>query len=252
MFVFFFDRSYWNKAHAKILQIQNYDEYYEIILKDFVTPIYFPRDYKLETFFQIVVESLYPNNWHYYESNGTPVMPDDVVLDCGAAEGLFSFIVANRSKKVYAIEPSLDFIKCLQRTFLPIKNVEVVDCALSNREYKTTLKHNGIESSLNVETINHSGNISVMTLDHLIEIKNIRPSYIKMDLEGHDYAALEGAKETIFQYKPRIAVTTYHHINHARQIKVLLQSIHPAYRIQTKGIYQETGSPVMLHAVVES
>jgi FkbM family methyltransferase len=252
MFVFFFDRSYWKKAHAKISRIQIRDEYYEILLKDYSTPIYFPRVYKLETFFQVVVESLYQNNWHYYETNGTPVMPDDVVLDCGAAEGLFSFIVANRSKKVYAIEPSLDFIKCLQRTFLPFKNVEVIDCALSNREYKTTLKQNGIESSLNIETKNHTRNISVMTLDHLVEIKNIRPSYIKMDLEGHDYAALEGAKETIFQYKPRIAVTTYHKIDHARQINDLLQSIHPSYKIQTKGIYQETGCPIMLHAVVES
>jgi hypothetical protein len=39
-----------------------------------------------------------------------------------------------------------------------------------------------------------------------------------MDLEGHDYKALVGAESLIKKYMPKIAVTTYHDINHASQI----------------------------------
>ncbi|MEW6006225.1 MAG: hypothetical protein AB1695_13015 [Stygiobacter sp.] len=54
----------------------------------------------------------------------------------------------------------------------------------------------------------------------------------------------------INKYLPKIAVTTYHNVNHAKLIKELLLQINPNYKVITKGIYQESGSPIMLHAWV--
>ena len=68
------------------------------------------------------------------------------------------------------------------------------------------------------------------------------------DLEGHDYDALVGVEKLIKQNKPKIAVTTYHQIEHARNISSFLKAIDPSYKIYVKGIYQESGSPIMLHA----
>ena len=60
-----------------------------------------------------------------------------------------------------------------------------------------------------------------------------------MDLEGYDYLALKGAEKLIEKNMPKIAVTTYHNINHASQIKKLLLDINPNYKILTKGIYKK-------------
>lgn len=63
-----------------------------------------------------------------------------------------------------------------------------------------------------------------------------------------DFLALKGAKNLIRTNKPKIAITTYHNIKHESQIKNFLKKIVPEYNIISKGIFQETGSAVMLHA----
>ncbi len=70
-------------------------------------------------------------------------------------------------------------------------------------------------------------------------MKKGKNTYIKIDLEGYDYKALLGAEELIRENKPKIAVITYHNFHHAEDISAYLKS---------KGIYQKTGSPIMLHA----
>ena len=81
-------------------------------------------------------------------------------------------------------------------------------------------------------------------------LKIIPVSYLKIDLEGHDFDALVGAEKLIKQNKPKIAITTYHQIDHAKIISSFLKTIDPSYKILAKGIYQESDSPIMLHAWV--
>ena len=59
---------------------------------------------------------------------------------------------------------------------------------------------------------------------------------------------LAGAERTIARDCPKIAITTYHRAEHAREIEAFLHRVEPRYRVRTKGIDAGTGSPVMLHA----
>ena len=243
---FFFDRSYKSKYNSTINKIELEGSFQKIYFKNINKPLYYPSDFPESSLQQVIGESFFHDNWHYYEIPQTRVEEKDVVVDCGAAEGLFGFLVASRCKQLFLIEPISKFCDSLEKTFSEQENVVILKVALSNQEGEARINENNISSSLLSGT--EGSLVKVTTLDKLFYEKEIPISYIKIDLEGYDFDALLGAKELIKKNKPKIAVTTYHHYEHAEQIESFLKSIHPTYNILKKGIYQETGSPVMLHA----
>jgi len=245
---FFFDSSYRKKSKKMISKLEVEDQYLKYYLKGYEKPIFFPRGFNIKSMEMVIVESFYKINWHYYEIEQTRVTNNDIVIDCGAAEGIFSFIIANRAKYIYAIEPLKDFTKSMALTFQDRNNINIVEYAISDHEYNAYISDRDISSIINDEQ--RGAEVKVTTLDKLFYEKNVPVSYIKIDLEGFDFLAIKGAAKLIEKNKPKIAVTTYHNINHANQIKEFLLSINPNYKILTKGIYHESGSPIMLHAWV--
>ncbi len=248
LFNFFFDISYAAKAKKVIDKIEREDEFYKVYFKKIAEPLYCPEDFPISSLERVIVESFYPSNWHYYEIPQTKVRPDDVVVDCGAAEGLFGLLVANRCKKLFLVEPLQKFNKCLEKTFSLKNNVELVPVGLSDKKGTARIIENDLSSALS--NGEEGEEIEVATLDNLFYDKNIPVSYIKIDVEGEDFNTLKGAENLIKKNKPTIAVTTYHKYEHAEQISDYLKSIEPSYNILTKGIFQITGSPLMLHAWV--
>jgi FkbM family methyltransferase len=249
MFEFFFDASYHTKAGRFIASIVREGEFNRVNFKGYDRPLYYPTDFSSKSLEQVVVESFYLHNWHYYEVPETKVEADDIVVDCGAAEGLFSFLIHKRCKKIFLIEPVAKFCSSLSRTFGNTQHVEIVPVALSDHEGFATISEHDISSSLSLSG-KSEGSVPVTTLDKVFFEKNIPVSYIKIDLEGFDYLALLGARELIVKNQPKIAIATYHKYEHAKQIETYLKSIVPTYNIRTKGIFQESGAPVMLHAWV--
>jgi FkbM family methyltransferase len=246
---YLFGHSYHDKAQKVIETIISEDNWRKIYFNKYISdPLYYPLDYSMKSLEQVIVECFYTDNWHYYEIEETRVQMNDIVADCGASEGIFSLLVARRCSDVYAVEPLKRFIECLILAFKDMKNVYIIDKALSDREYLSSMSIKGIESTINNKS--DGDQINVTTLDKLFYETNIHISYIKMDLEGYEYLALKGGYNLIKQNNPKIAVTTYHNKDHARLIQELLLGINPNYKIKTKGIFQETGCPIMLHAWV--
>jgi FkbM family methyltransferase len=240
-----FDATCTYKAKKFIKGIEEEDQYYKVYLEKVDDPLYYPKKMPLKSLFQVISESFYPTQWHYYEIPETRVGKTDVVVDCGAAEGLFSLLVANKSSKVYAIEPLPSFIKALQTTFKNHKNVEVLPYGLAQASGVAYMDDNSIASS-----VGSTGNtaIKLETIDNLFYEKGIAINYLKADLEGFEMNMLKGAERTIAANKPKIAITTYHKKEHAKEIEAFLKKVNPAYKIKVKGIEERSGSPVMLHA----
>jgi FkbM family methyltransferase len=243
---FFFAPSYATIANQHIEKIETDGPYKKVYLKGIASPVFYPADFPEHSLHMTIVECFNPHNWHHYEVKETGVGPDDIVLDCGAAEGIFGLKVHSGCRQVILIEPLSKFVRALERTFEKADNVQILPYAISDRPFSATISDTDISSAISENGPGEQ--IEVTTLDALFAGKDIPVSYLKMDLEGHDYKALVGAEKLIKQYKPKIAVTTYHDEKHAEQIKSFLQTIVPEYKIRCKGIYQATGSPVMLHA----
>jgi FkbM family methyltransferase len=212
-----------------------------------VHPLVWPKAADLRGFKMVMVEHFDPSDWHYYEVPETRVLPGDVVLDCGAAEGLFALDAAGRAAKVFAIEPLPLWLRCLHETFAPVGNIDLLPYALSSHVAGARMQGDGLRARLDPHG---KFEINVETIDHLFADRGIEISYIKADLEGQDLAALEGARETIARWTPRIAITTYHDPSHADRMMALLRGLSSRYRFRIKGIAAQHGAPVMLHAWV--
>jgi len=70
--------------------------------------------------------------------------------------------------------------------------------------------------------------VNCVTLDSALS--GAEPTYIKMDIEGAELDALNGARGIIQQHSPVLAICTYHLQNHLWKIPLLIQSINPNYR----------------------
>jgi FkbM family methyltransferase len=236
------------KAKRLISGVEKKDGFWAVTYAGFDSPLYFPGDLDLIQLYQITIELLDPDDWHYYTVPETPVLEDDIVVDCGAAAGLFTYLYAGRCRKVYAIDPSPTFIETMEMTFSGFSNVEIIPAALSDREGLLHLSAAGIHSRL---TEDDGIPVKVETLDNLFYNAGKPITFIKADLEGYDVKALLGARKLIGKYLPKIAITTYHHASHAKQISDYLRDIHPGYQIRVKGVSEGHGEPIMLHAWVK-
>lgn len=233
------------KAKPKIASMMLVDGDYVVKLRNIANPIYFPGDIPLHHLYQVISEMFY-NNWHAYEIEQTKVEPNDVVLDCGAAEGLFALRVAARCKRVYLAEPLPGWMKCLEKTFRSYDNVEIIHCALGSRNGECNISGDGLYSA-----IIDSGSgvkVAINTIDSLFYSKNLPVTYLKADVEGYEMELIEGAANTISRYRPKIAITTYHKPEHYKEITAFLKKVEPNYRFLAKGIEEDAGGPVMLHA----
>jgi FkbM family methyltransferase len=237
------------KARPFIQEIKTSGGLREVHLKGLDSPLYFPSIMPKTSLCQVIEESFYPDNWHYFEIEETRVDSNDIVADCGAAEGMFSLMVADRCKKVYVIEPLPPFLDSLKKTFSRFSNVEIVPCALSDKPGQGNILDRDISSTL-TRSPRTGTPVKIKTMDNLFYDKGIRITYIKADLEGHEYDMLKGAIKTIKASFPKIAITTYHRADHAEKISALLKEINPNYRIRVKGVGEQAGAPVMLHAYI--
>ena len=240
------------RAKAQISEILYLDEWLVVNFHKPTGSLYWPKEVDFKWLYQVIAEIFYPDDWHYYEWDRTSIDKDDIVVDCGSAEGLFSLIVSQRCKMVYSIEPLPIFLSAQKMTFEKKENVKILPFGLSDLPGKARLDGSGITAKIVSSQSNDLGvPITISTLDDLFFKKDIPVTYLKADLEGYELKMLEGAKNSIAAYSPKIAITTYHKANHAKQISDFITTINSKYHIKVKGIEQIWGGPVMLHAWIE-
>ena len=75
-----------------------------------------------------------------------------------------------------------------------------------------------------------------------------RVDYIKMDIEGAEIAALEGAAGTIERHRPQLAISIYHQRSHFFEIPLMLQQMCPDYRFYIKH-YHYTCAEAIFYAI---
>jgi FkbM family methyltransferase len=241
------------RAAEWISGIEARDGWLEVRYRGLDAPLFWPRELGTELLFQATVEIMDPRDWHRYEWGPSPIREDDVVVDCGAAEGLFSLSAVRRCRWVHAVEPLPRFRQALALTLAPFPNARIHPFALSDADGTAALVEDGFRSSLAEPAPASAGqaSVSVRTIDGLFYEADIPVSYIKADLEGGELKMMRGARRTIAACLPRIAITTYHAPEHAARIADFLHSIDPRYRIAVKGLERTWGAPVMLHAGIE-
>jgi FkbM family methyltransferase len=234
---------------------EKYGAFNAVYIRGLTSPVYFPDNVSVTAMTRIINEVMNPNNPHFYEQYGTEV-EEDIVLDCGAAEGLFSLSVLERSKRVYLAEPLPQFQASMKLTFNGRSNVEIVPFVLGCRKSMVDYAYREGEDIF-LSGVSSSPSNMVLeqhTIDELFYEANKEVTYVKVDVEGSELELIEGAEKTIRANHPKIAISTYHKRDHAARLIGMLHEMYKGYRFVTNGFFFEredtTPFPIMLHASV--
>jgi FkbM family methyltransferase len=154
-----------------------------------------------------------------YGAGGGGVRSGDVVLDCGANAGVYARHALERGAKlVVAIDPSPTAIRCLRRNFsaeIAAGRVIIYPKGVWNKNDVLELTtNNALATAANSVSINrgaHGPAVPLTTIDAIVgELKLDRVDFIKMDIEGAEGPALQGGRDTIGRFKPRMAISLEH------------------------------------------
>jgi len=161
----------------------------------------------------------------------------ETFVDIGAVDGLTSHEFIKRCPHYQAIhifepEPS-NFDVCVNK-LSGLGNIKFHQLGLSNK--KATLKF-AVNASGSKVVTDGAMTINVERLDDVIT----QPvTFIKIDIEGDESAALAGATESIFKYHPRLAIAIYHQAGDfwkiPQQVLAILSDYHLYLRHYTESI----------------
>jgi len=136
------------------------------------------------------------------------ISKDDVVLDIGANIGYYTVLMADKVKKVIAIEPDPINFEILQKNIKEnkLKNVVAVQAAVGSENKKMGII-NSKENFGDHRMWGKGPTVSVFCrrLDDLLkELDYQKIDFIKMDVQGFELLVIEGGKEMIEKNKPTI------------------------------------------------
>lgn len=187
----------------------------------------------------------------YFDDDVISFGDNEVFVDCGAYDGdsILGFIShlkekgINNYKKIYAFEADSNNIEKLQKNVSELPNIITIPKGVSDKKGILFFASEGTISS----RISDSGiQVPITKIDD--ELNGESVTYIKMDIEGSEYNALFGAKETIIKNKPKLAICIYHKPEDIAVIPNFLLTLNPEYHFCIRNYHIE-GIETVLYAM---
>ncbi len=182
-----------------------------------------------------------------YESGEVKILPGDTVIDCGAHIGIFTrFALQRGASRVIAVEPDPANIAAFEANLaeeIASGKVILVKAGVWHENTRLDLFEPEANSGANsfvptweVGSARVSG-VPVLPLDEIAQNLQLdRVDFIKMDIEGSERHALRGATSTLKQFKPRMAICTYHLPDDPAAIPEIVTAARPDYLIHGKDV----------------
>lgn len=174
-----------------------------------------------------------------YGIEGLPA--DAVVLDCGSNVGMFAYhcLRSAPQSRVICFEPTPVTAQALQRNLSPYQSRAIV-IERGVWDHSGTLFLRTYDENPAANTVGDTGNLSVevVSIDQVVaELGLQRLDYLKMDVEGAETRALQGARESIRRFRPVLAIGTEHTADVTRNVTEVIaavESIDSSYKMQCR------------------
>ena len=168
----------------------------------------------------------------YFPPDLIRLRPDEAFVDAGAFTGDTLCDFARRSGGVF------DSVRCFELDVANFQALQTTSSSLPGAE-KIFLHAEGLwNEPLDISYNADRSRSSVGTGDaraHVVRLDDVvgngRVTFLKMDIEGAELKALEGARETILANRPKLAICVYHHLKDLWEIPLVIKSLVPEYRI---------------------
>lgn len=159
------------------------------------------------------------------------ISPGDSIIEAGGHIGYISLYFASLvpDGEVHVFEPGSNNLAYIRRNTDPIANIHLVPMGLSDQAGEATMyiedltgqnntlladfeefsqhREDAFRSDVNYDSID----IQLDTLDAYVSRLELRPGFVKIDVEGFEYEVLRGGCETLARYKPGVVVEVQRH-----------------------------------------
>ena len=188
---------------------------------------------RLEGDFSYFQRSKYPE----YTHPQCKVEPGDIMIDGGIWDsrvvGKFSSVIGNKGH-IYAFEPLPHAYARTKEQIKSLDNITLENLGLAKEEGQFYITLQGEGSHLVSCAVNGAERCRVIDIDSYMKShSNIkRIDMIKLDIEGAEPDAIQGALETIKKYKPKLAISIYHTpIHQLIQIPSMILNLNLGYKL---------------------
>ena len=166
---------------------------------------------------------------------------NEVFVDCGCFDGAICYNFAGWCgakgfDRIYSFEADPKNYARAKEILAPLGKCELFPYGTANVNKKVYFAADAFETSCIIskeeaEKRNFEGveEIETAALDDVLEGKKI--TFIKMDIEGAEYEALQGVRKLIMENRPRMAISVYHKFEDFVTLADLVLKMHPDYRI---------------------
>ena len=150
----------------------------------------------------------------------------NIVIDGGAYDGMTAKAFRDIGCHVYSFEMDcLNYQKGLQ---LAQKEKFVLEnMGLGRRKSELQYRVGGVGSAISKDGDKIAQIIDIDTYANEKGLPQI--DFIKMDIEGSEMSALQGAAHSIRKYKPKMAICTYHKLQDMWEIPLYIKKLRPDY-----------------------
>ena len=157
---------------------------------------------------------------------------DEVYVDAGACDGdtlgQFLDVTDGEFEAYHAFEPDAGNLEALRRRVAELADPRVVvhPCGLGERSEAVGFQAGrGGESRI---AAGEAQTVAVVALDE--DLGAGRVTTVKIDVEGYEREVLSGARGTIEQCRPKLAVSVYHRVEDLWEIPAAIAHTWPFYR----------------------
>lgn len=192
-----------------------------------------------------------------YSSEGVSIMcePGDTVIDAGGCWGDTAINFASlvgETGKVYSFEFIPGNLSIMRRN-LSInpklqERIQVVEHPVWNQSGVKMYCHDfGPASTISsVPGKKHNIEVTAIKIDDFVRKNNVaKVDFIKMDIEGAETSALEGAAETIKKFKPKLAICIYHSLEDFFRIPQFIDGLGLGYKFYIDHFTHADGETVL-------
>lgn len=229
--------------------VENYTEYLVLLssrkfcdeMKEMLEEKGFPKEMILKPRLGIITGIC---DWQYFDV--LKPCENEVFIDGGCWNGdtIKEFIKYSHQnyKKVLAFEPLKEMYQFIQNRIIEEKwsNIEVINGALWNKNEELKFSENTTASR-----ISNTGEriIQGISIDSIA--KDEKVTFIKLDVEGAELEALEGAREVIQRDKPKLAISVYHKNFDIIDLPLLIIDLVSDCRFRLRHYYSEREETVL-------
>ena len=165
-----------------------------------------------------------------------PPDDDEVFADVGGYDGMsshefFDWCENKGNCRAYIFEPNDDMSERINNNIQSGMQFKIAPFGVWDKRAKLSfMKSAKADGCYIAENDDALDTVDVIDLDSYFKDEGVIPTYIKMDIEGAEHKAIEGAKNIIAHNKPRLAISIYHKKEDLWDIPKLILDIRPDYK----------------------